>query len=59
MKKLFMLLALGALVSCASIYAQDEEDFRIQMDDDENSVYQMDDDNENFNIGYIDDMGDE
>ena len=53
-----MLLALGAFVSCASIYAQDEEDFKVQMDDDENSVYQMDDE-DSFRIGYIDDMGDE
>lgn len=53
MKKLFMLLVLGGLISCASLYAEDE-DFKIQMDE-EDTVYQSDDEEDNFKIGYIDD----
>ena len=53
MKKFFMLLVLGGLMACASIYAQDEEDFKIKMDDEE-STYPIDEE-DNFKIGYVDD----
>jgi hypothetical protein len=58
MKKLFMLLVLGGLMACASVYAQDEEeDFKIQMDDEE-STYPTEEE-DNFRIGYVDDWPDE
>ncbi len=57
MKKLFMLLVLGGLLACASVYAQEEEeDFKIQMDDE--TTYPTDEE-DNFRIGYVDDWPDE
>lgn len=50
MKKMFMLLALSGLVSCASLSAMEEEDSRVSYSDDDETSYQSDND-EDFKIG--------
>ncbi len=49
MKKIFMLLALSGLVSCASLFAM-EEDFKVDYPVDEETSYQNDSE-EDFKIG--------
>ncbi len=49
MKKIFMLLALSGLVSCASLFAM-EEDFKVGYAEEDETSYQNDSE-EDFKIG--------
>lgn len=49
MKKMLMLFALSGLVSCASLFAMDE-DFKVGYPDDDETYYQNDSE-EDFKIG--------